>query len=120
MGEFLSKQTIHSVDVSGDNSYVLVLNGVRINLSAILHNITENIIKENQKVMIKTMVITNIITVILTILIMSIRFSYFMKYYQEYLELFMDRIVIQMHHIKVIIQNNTTKRNQCEISTTKT
>ena len=118
MGKFFSKEITQSVDVSGNNNYVLVLNGVPINISAILNNITGNIIKENQKRMINAMVISIIITMILTILIVSIMFSYFMKYYQEYLELFMDRILIQMHQIKVISRNNTTKRNEDEISTT--
>ena len=110
MGKFLSKDIIHTVDVSGDHSYVVVLNGVPMNLSAILYNITETVIKENQKIMIYTIMIAIMITMILTLLIVSILFSYYMKYYQEYVELCMERI--HHHH-----QNKTTKINRGAIST---
>ena len=57
MGKFLSKDIFHSIDVSGNNNYVVVLNGVSINISSILNNITRTIVQENQKVFINVTLI---------------------------------------------------------------
>jgi len=108
MGKFLSKETFHSIDVSGTNNYVVVLNGVSINISSILNNITRNILQENQKVFINVTLISVMVTLILTIFIVSIIFSFYMRRYQAYWELLIQRIIIDIQQIQVTLQNTNT------------
>ena len=104
MGKFLSKEVTHSIDVSGNHNYVLMLNGVSIDLSSLLHNITHQLVQENQKTVIYTALVSILVTMLLTILSVAIIFSCYMKFYQAHWEMLLEKMMIQIHHIRVIVQ----------------
>jgi hypothetical protein len=103
MGKFLSKETTYAIDVSGNNNYVLMLNGVPINLSLILQNITQHIIQENQKTTIQITIMAMIVTMILSILIMIILLSYTIKWHRRSWEWHVLKII--QHHETIISPN---------------
>jgi hypothetical protein len=82
MGELLSKEITYSIDVSGNNNYVLMSNGVPINLSFILQNITQRIIQENRRTTTHDAIIAMLVTMVMTIMIMMIPSFYLIKCYR--------------------------------------
>jgi hypothetical protein len=79
MDKFHSKQITHSIDVSTNNNYVMILNGIPISISFILNNLIQNIIREIKKMVINVTLISIIDTMLLKIFIVSLIFLLFIR-----------------------------------------
>ena len=106
MGKFLSKEITFAIDVSGNNNYVLMVNGVPINLSLILQNITQCNSQANRKTMIRDTIVAMIVTMVLTILIMMILISYLIKCYRPLWEGLIQTIIEQHRYQETTISRN--------------
>ena len=115
MGKFFSKEIIHSIDVSGHNNRVLMLCGVPLNISVILEDFTEHIVRENRKMIVNVALISIVVSLFLTIALIGMIFSCYMKYDQEYSKMFFERILQQIHFIqKLLVPKHLIDVNQCE------
>jgi flagellar biosynthesis protein FlhB len=97
-----------------------MVNGVPVNISDILHNITHTIMKENRKVIMNATLISIFVTMLLTIVTISLVFLYSLKYYQAKWQFLLETILLQMQHLNTILQTNHVHLSRCVIAKPKT
>ena len=115
MGNFFSNEINHSIDVSGHNNRVLMLCGAPINISVILHDFTEHIVRENRKMIVNVALVSVVVSVMLIMTVVWILLSCYMKQYQEDSNMLGERIFQQIYHVQklLIIDKTTTNMNHC-------
>jgi hypothetical protein len=72
MGNYSSKKLSTSVDVSGNNNYILLINGVQVSFASVLDEITNHINRETRTTALILCSIFVLMTLLLIVLLMCV------------------------------------------------
>jgi hypothetical protein len=120
MGTCSSKKLHLSVDVTGNNNYALVINGVQVNLTSVLHDIINQTNSENRTLMIVFCLSCIFLMLLLGIIVMSVllpmkhrsRQSYIIMTNIEddigYLKRKIEKLASQTEHFSMLLLQKKT------------
>ncbi len=120
MGTCSSKKLRLSIDVTGNNNYALLINGVQVNLASVLHDIINQINSENRTMMIVFCLSCIFLMLFLGIIVMSVllpmkhrsRQSYvIMKDTEDaisYLNRKIEKLASQTEHLSLLLLQKKT------------
>lgn len=86
MGHFFSRFTTHSIDVTGDHNFLVVVNGVPLNCSEIFRYTIEKMMNDYEKRFFQMVFITTIVLMVLLSALVMIFSSCLMRRHRKSME----------------------------------